>query len=374
MPKKNSDTREKILSSAEELFSKKWYETVSVAEICRNANVSNGVAYRYFNNKEEIFITLLEIMLKNFENVLNIINGNNVEERLRDFTGKVLNLGINYKELITIYREGQFRFPDYEKKLRNIYMKSLSIVYKRKISEVEYLYLISGIRFVNIRFVYEFLKDRPENSYNLILNGYFGESAKQWNYVFKEPANYEISIEEKSSRDKLIEAGIELFGSKGFYNVNIYEITALAGYASGTFYIYFKSKEEFLAEIITLIGKKTRKFLTSNIIKSLNGIEQELRGIFLFLKFFEKNKNYYEIVRESEFVIGDYATDYYKRFEMGYLKHMKDTKYEDRKIVANMLMGLSHYIGIEYLFSNNISDPKIFLKEMAYYLENGLKK
>lgn len=50
-----ADTRKKLLNTALILFSENWYETVSVAEICRRAELSNGIFYKYFKNKEELF-------------------------------------------------------------------------------------------------------------------------------------------------------------------------------------------------------------------------------------------------------------------------------------------------------------------------------
>ena len=49
--RKKLNVKDKIIKSAIELFSKNWYETVSVAEICRHAELSNGVFYNYFNFK-----------------------------------------------------------------------------------------------------------------------------------------------------------------------------------------------------------------------------------------------------------------------------------------------------------------------------------
>ena len=45
------DTPDKIRRAALKLFSTRWFETVSIAEICREAEVSNGVLYRYYSNK-----------------------------------------------------------------------------------------------------------------------------------------------------------------------------------------------------------------------------------------------------------------------------------------------------------------------------------
>ena len=44
-------TREALLTAALRLFARKWFAVVSVAEICREAGVSNGLFYRYFRSK-----------------------------------------------------------------------------------------------------------------------------------------------------------------------------------------------------------------------------------------------------------------------------------------------------------------------------------
>ncbi|HEX7579510.1 MAG TPA: helix-turn-helix domain-containing protein, partial [Thermoanaerobaculia bacterium] len=42
----NPENAERLLAAAVGLFAKKWYGTVSVAEICLAAGLSNGVFYR----------------------------------------------------------------------------------------------------------------------------------------------------------------------------------------------------------------------------------------------------------------------------------------------------------------------------------------
>jgi len=52
-------TEDRLVQSAVELFSHKWYGTVSVAAICRRAGLSNGVFYRYLDGKEALFRRIL---------------------------------------------------------------------------------------------------------------------------------------------------------------------------------------------------------------------------------------------------------------------------------------------------------------------------
>ena len=51
------------------------------------------------------------------------------------------------------------------------------------------------------------------------------------------------------TRRKLIDTGLDLLKEKGFEAVNVEDITKYADIAKGTFYIYFKRKEDVIYEI-----------------------------------------------------------------------------------------------------------------------------
>ncbi len=95
----------------------------------------------------------------------------------------------------------------------------------------------------------------------------------------------------------------------------MYEIAREAGFSVRTFYLYFDGKEAFISEIVDLIGRRTRHFISQNLNQGLNRLEQELQGMFLFLNYFSKNRNYYEIVREAEFVVSAKVIEYYQSKE-----------------------------------------------------------
>lgn len=51
------------------------------------------------------------------------------------------------------------------------------------------------------------------------------------------------------TRRKLLEAGEKLIVEKGFDNISVEDITQACGVAKGTFYVYFKRKEDIVQEI-----------------------------------------------------------------------------------------------------------------------------
>ncbi len=51
------------------------------------------------------------------------------------------------------------------------------------------------------------------------------------------------------TREKLVRSAMELFAKKGFDKTTVDEIVAKAGVAKGTFYLYFKSKDDLIKEL-----------------------------------------------------------------------------------------------------------------------------
>lgn len=67
-----------------------------------------------------------------------------------------------------------------------------------------------------------------------------------------------ISPEEKNSaRNRLLEEAAEHFARDGFEEANINKIAVGAGYAKGTIYNYFRSKEELFGEVIAEAARRT---------------------------------------------------------------------------------------------------------------------
>ena len=52
-----------------------------------------------------------------------------------------------------------------------------------------------------------------------------------------------------ATKRKIISAGLELIKEKGFDSINVEDITKKAGVAKGSFYTYFKRKEDIVLEI-----------------------------------------------------------------------------------------------------------------------------
>jgi AcrR family transcriptional regulator len=374
------DTKQRLLASALDLFSSQWYETASVADICRNAGVSNGVFYRYFKNKQEIFSVLLDHFLDEFSAEMHSVSGSSLSERLESFIRLIIEVGERLRPWVTVFREGQYRFPQYEKRLRRLYLEALERVYERKVTESEYLYIVSGLRFISTRSLYDKLEFSPNAARRIILDGLFEGTLREGLFVKMPEIPYfyrEDALPE--SRRKLLETGIKLFGRRGYHPVSIYEIVHDAGFAVGTFYTHFTGKQAFLEEIVDLIGRTARHSITAHLSPELNRLEREIQGYWLFLQLFLQHPEFYQIVREAEFVVKDSVSRYYCKFQEGYRRHMLEAKLplkDDREVntCVSFLMGIAHYLGIEVIFSREIVRIEDRLQEIAGFLVDGIPR
>jgi AcrR family transcriptional regulator len=96
-------------------------------------------------------------------------------------------------------------------------------------------------------------------------------------------------------KSEIISAGVKIFSKKGFYKTKIKDITDELGLSIGTFYIYFKNKEELFLDAINDVVK-TILGDASTAIKNEN--DPIFRMLLRGLVFFEQYSKYSEILNQ----------------------------------------------------------------------------
>ena len=369
----STTTRERLFNASVRLFSQKWYSEVSVADICRKAGVSNGIYYRYFRDKEILFREIIERYLDLLSNRLSAISGHTGLAGVRAFAETILAVHREYADLVSIFREGQYRFYEYERRISRIFADSLERIFDRTISPSESIFLLAGTRFLAFRAAFNDVPVVVDSVVDIIRSGVFTSSVESIDRVF----DIEIQLPpvrlEKSVEQRMLESGKTLFGRLGYHEVNIHEITREAGVAVGTFYNYFDSKEAFYGEVIHLVSHEIRSFISRNLDTSLPRLDQELQGMLLFSFYVTSvDPSCYNIVREGEFVVPSRVREYYDEFERGYHKRIADMRTLDHRTVSNFLIGLSHFLGLELLYDGTIDRAKSLIAELGAHLSNGI--
>lgn len=98
------------------------------------------------------------------------------------------------------------------------------------------------------------------------------------------------TMEKNTTRDKILMTGAHIVRMQGFNNTGIQEILDAAGVPKGSFYFYFRNKEEFGLEVIDLFTKIIRERQQATLEDF--GVEPlaRLRSFFaLHIPIFEKD-------------------------------------------------------------------------------------
>src|SRR5919206_1723332 len=68
------------------------------------------------------------------------------------------------------------------------------------------------------------------------------------------------AMRDPDKHKQIIDAAVRVFARNGYYNSRVSDIAREAGIASGTIYLYFKTKDEIL---VTLFREKMAAFVAS---------------------------------------------------------------------------------------------------------------
>jgi AcrR family transcriptional regulator len=169
------------------------------------------------------------------------------------------------------------------------------------------------------------------------------------------------------TRQKILDAAQRQIGRKGFAEASISTITAEAEVGQGTFYLYFRSKEDVLRELVLRMGRRLRRHLTLAVGDAPSRLAAERRGLGAFLEFVRANPDLYRVVAESQFVDQAVFRRYYQDFAAGYVKALRaaekrgEIRKGDAEVNAWALMGICDMVGRRFA----LWDRKASLKRVA---------
>ncbi|MCR4787698.1 MAG: TetR/AcrR family transcriptional regulator [Lachnospiraceae bacterium] len=106
---------------------------------------------------------------------------------------------------------------------------------------------------------------------------------------------------EKRKQD-LLKIAYNMFLTRGYENTSVDEIIAEAGIAKGTYYYYFKSKEEMLEEVIGMMLESEAE-VARQIVGSDMSIPQKIVGIITSLRPAEEERPIENALMQPENVI-----------------------------------------------------------------------
>jgi AcrR family transcriptional regulator len=123
------------------------------------------------------------------------------------------------------------------------------------------------------------------------------------------------------TRERLMEAAHEVFVEKGYHGTKVVDIIERAGCGHGTFYDYFKSKDDALMAILgelmrelERLGESSQVFMERIAFDDYEAVRVILRGISdIFDRHEDLNNVYMEAAIESK-LFSDIFNDFHRRF------------------------------------------------------------
>ncbi|GAX89441.1 TetR/AcrR family transcriptional regulator [Effusibacillus lacus] len=196
----------------------------------------------------------------------------------------------------------------------------------------------------------------------------------------EESAQLPLTKKGQKTRQKLLQAAEEIFGTQGYFNASVVDITQKANVAQGTFYNYFSSKQMIFEELIKQLSSDFRKEIRMEAAKATNAREAQLIGFRTFFKWVKNHRNLYSIVQQAVLVDEQLYRWYYDRLASGYVKGLQEAmangefKELDPETVAYCLMGISQFIGMRWVYWEDQEVPERVLEDMASLIFGGLSK
>ncbi|HOK56202.1 MAG TPA: TetR/AcrR family transcriptional regulator [bacterium] len=157
----------------------------------------------------------------------------------------------------------------------------------------------------------------------------------------------------ENKRKLIIKVAEKLISQKGYSKTTIEEITRKAGIGKGTFYLYFKNKNDLFFSII----KEEFENLMLKIKKEVEGIddffERLKKEIEMYLDYHEKNYAFFKILlQEKPFIrkksFEKFWKDFFERWDnfmkKGFEEQIKKNKIKkfDLEDIIYSLIGILH--------------------------------
>lgn len=187
-----------------------------------------------------------------------------------------------------------------------------------------------------------------------------------------------VTARGEATRRRLLNAAETEFGTRGYHGASVSSITQRAEIAQGTFYLYFRSKEEMFLTLVRDIGHQLRAHSAQAIARATNRMDAERLGLEAFFQFTTKHRGLYRIVQESQFVDPQIFREYYEKLAEGYGAALEKAARNgeltkgDAATRAWAMMGIAHFLGMRYcLWQKQVPPPEV-LDEVMGFIAKGM--
>lgn len=189
--------------------------------------------------------------------------------------------------------------------------------------------------------------------------------------------------EEVSRREPILRNAARLFSEKGYSGTTVDDIVQATGIAKGTFYIYFKSKEDLLIEVIKKLISDTVAEIETSLAGEKDFISRMMSKGQTFTRLYAENRDLFSVLigetvgnprllQQLDEVYSALVDPVREDLRVG-IEKMGVHEYVDLDTVAYALIGMSQMIGFRLSEGVNV-DLNQALETLAFFLRRALLK
>jgi TetR/AcrR family fatty acid metabolism transcriptional regulator len=296
----NQDKKQRILEAAEQVFAQKGLMGASIAEIARQAEVTDSVIYQFFKGKEDLLFSIpgarMPAVFGLLEESLQGIR--DAESRL----SKMIWFHLRYHETHT----GFARLLLLDCRSHKDFYCSDGYELVREYAGVMLRILEDGVKDgsfrddIDLRLVRDVIFGTLDfEDLSFLVTGETADASSDLEDIMalvlpmirKRPTgNYQPA--DKANR--MLLAAEKIFAEKGFNKAKVVDVAKLAGVAEGTVYEYFESKEDLL---LSIPGKRFQDHIdqleeTFQIRTPLGKLQRMIKNHF---SLYLTNRNFLEV-------------------------------------------------------------------------------
>ena len=170
-----------------------------------------------------------------------------------------------------------------------------------------------------------------------------------------------ITRKQKSemTRKSLFDAAARVVGRYGYADASISRITNEARVAQGTFYIYFKSRQDLLDQLLPTLGEAFVASIRNRVRPITDGVMREEERLRAFFDYACEHPEFFRILHEAEMFAPKAHRRHLLNLERGYVHALKATwsrgempGFDESELEAltYILMAARDYLAMRYSF------------------------
>lgn len=158
-------------------------------------------------------------------------------------------------------------------------------------------------------------------------------------------------------REALLRAATEVVGEVGYANASISLITQRAGVAQGTFYNYFKSRQDILDQLLPEMGARMLAHVRESALGGRDFEELEERSFRAFFSFLKETPHFFRVLNEAESFAPAGHHRHFDTVSRRYLRFLRQSwragafpEFDEAEleVIVHILMAARSYLALRY--------------------------